>query len=194
MSARLFVSTLANLAIGVLAVGAASKSFAADMAVEAPAVLPAPIPSWTGFYFGGNVGPGWSQKEFIDNFSPPLGATDGSATAKGVGGGLQGGYNYQIDSILLGIEGSFTWSGASSSFSCFPLLAPQTCTANPQWLADIAGRLGTVVNSPVFGNWLLYTKDGAVWVHDNYTDLALEGAPPQALPGVLFSASETRSG
>jgi hypothetical protein len=35
MSARLFVSTLANLAIGVLAVGAASESFAADMAVKA---------------------------------------------------------------------------------------------------------------------------------------------------------------
>jgi len=31
-------------------------------------------------------------------------------------------------------------------------------------------------------------------VHDTYSDLALPGAPPAALPGVLFTASETRSG
>lgn len=189
MSAKLFISTLACLVLSAVA-----ESFAADMAVKAPFPLPAAIPSWTGFYLGGNVGPGWSQKQFIDNFSAPFGAVDGSATATGVVGGVQGGYNYQIQSILLGIEGGFTWSGANSSFSCFPLLAPQTCTANPRWLADIAGRLGTVVNSPAFGDWLLYVKGGAAWVHDDYTDLALGGAPKPALPGVLFNASETRSG
>ena len=193
MSSRFFISRLALLVISALLVSA-TESFAADMAVKAPpAPLPV-IPSWTGFYIGGNVGPGWSQKEFIDNFSAPLGASDGSATARGVVGGIQGGYNYQIGSILLGIEGGFTWSGASSSFSCFPLLAPQVCTANPRWLADATGRLGTVINSPVFGNWLLYAKGGAAWVHDDYTDLALGSAPPEALPGVLFSARETRSG
>lgn len=188
-SKRLFISTLACLAVSV-----ATQSFAADLPVKVPPPVVPLIPSWTGFYIGGNVGHGWSQKEFIDNFSAPFGADDGSTTATGVVGGLQGGYNYQIDSILLGIEGGFTWSGASGSFSCFPLLAPQTCSASPQWLADIAGRVGVVVNSPVFGDWLFYGKGGAAWVRDNYTNLALPGAPPQALPGVLFSASETRSG
>jgi outer membrane immunogenic protein len=119
---------------------------------------------------------------------------DGSVTANGVVGGLQGGYNYQIDALLLGIDGGFTWSGATGTFSCFPLLAPQTRTASPQWLADVAGRLGFIWNSPVFGNVLFYGKGGAAWVRDNYTDLALPGAPSSALPGVLFSASETRSG
>ncbi|MGC2080431.1 MAG: outer membrane beta-barrel protein [Xanthobacteraceae bacterium] len=189
MSKRLFISTLTTLLISATAEG-----FAADMAVKAPPVVAPPPPAWTGFYFGGNVGYGWRQKEFIDNFSPPIGAEDGSVTANGVVGGVQGGYNYQIDAILLGIEGGFTWSGANGTFSCFPLLAPQTCTANPQWLADVAGRLGVVWNSPVFGNLLFYGKGGAAWVRDNYTDLALSGAPGPALPGVLFSASETRSG
>lgn len=189
MSTRLFISTLASLLIGATAEG-----FAADLAVKAPPVLAPLLPSWTGFYFGGNVGYGWSQKEFIDNFSAPFGADDGSVAATGVVGGLQGGYNYQIGSILVGAEGGFTWSGATGTFSCFPLLAPQTCTANPQWLADAAGRLGVVWNSPVFGDLLFYGKGGAAWVHDTYTNLALPGAPSEALPGVLFSASETRSG
>lgn len=120
MSTRLLISTLAAPLLG-----ATSEGFAADLAVKAPPVLAPPVPSWTGFYFGGNVGYGWSQKEFIDNFSPPLGAEDGSVTATGVVGGLQGGYNYQIDSILVGVEGGFTWSGATGTFSCFPLLAPK---------------------------------------------------------------------
>ena len=71
---------------------------------------------------------------------------------------------------------------------------PQTCTASPQWLADAAGRLGIVWNSPVFGDLLFYGKGGAAWVRDHYTNLALPGAPSEALPGVLFSASETQSG
>jgi outer membrane immunogenic protein len=103
VSTRLFISTLTALLISATAEG-----FAADMAVKAPPVFAPPPPLWTGFYFGGNVGYGWSQKEFIDNFSAPFGADDGSVTAKGVVGGLQGGYNYQIDSFLVGAEGGFS--------------------------------------------------------------------------------------
>jgi outer membrane immunogenic protein len=168
---------------------AASRSFAAELPVKAPPAPIAPTPIWTGFYIGGNFGYGWSEKQFIDNFSPPLGAVDASPNPQGWVGGFQGGYNYQIDWALLGIEGGVTWSGATSSVSCFPLLAPQTCTADPKWLADIAGRAGAV-----FGPALVYVKGGAAWVHDTYSDLALPGAPPAALPGVLFTASETRSG
>lgn len=48
-----FMSILVGAALCLAASGVAR---AADMAVKAPAPLPAPIYSWTGFYVGGNVG------------------------------------------------------------------------------------------------------------------------------------------
>jgi outer membrane immunogenic protein len=169
---------------------ASGEAFAADMAVKAPPPPPPPPPpTWTGFYFGGNVGGGWSKQTFIDNFSAPFGAVDSTPNPSGVVGGVQGGYNYQINWLLLGVEGDFTWSGMNSSASCFPLLAPQQCTADPRWMADVAGRIGAI-----WGPALFYAKGGPAWVRDSYSNIALAGAPPAALPGVLFTAHETVPG
>jgi outer membrane immunogenic protein len=169
----------------------ATGAIAADLPVKA---LPPPPPlSWTGFYIGGNVGGGFAHDPFIDNylpFGPPIGGVDGSPRPAGWAGGLQAGYNYQINSILLGLEGDFTWLGTKSSFSCFPLLAPQTCTADPEWVAAITGRLGVVVGPAL----LLYVKGGPAWIRDTYTDLALPGAPAIAVPGDLFVGHDIRSG
>jgi outer membrane immunogenic protein len=159
---------------------------AAELPVKAPP--PASVLAWSGFYLGGNIGYGWSQKTFIDNFSTRIGAVD-AKNPSGVVGGLQAGYNYQINSWLIGIEGNFDWSGAKSSFSCFPLLASQTCTANPRWVAAITGRVGAIVGQSMF-----YVRGGAAWVHDSYTNIALTGAPKPALPGDLFTAEDTRAG
>ena len=119
----------------------------------------------------------------------PSGLFDATPKPSGVVGGVQGGYNYQINWLLLGIEGDFTWSGATSSASCFPLLAPQTCTADPRWIADVVGRIGAILGPALF-----YVRGGPAWMHDTYTDIALPGAPPAALPGVLFTAHETVPG
>jgi outer membrane immunogenic protein len=169
---------------------ASGEALAADMAVKAPPPPPpVPVASWTGFYLGGNIGGGWSNNKFIDNFSAPFGAVDSTPKASGVVGGVEAGYNYQINWLLLGIEGDFTWSGATGSGSCFPLLAPQTCTADPRWIADVVGRVGGIVGPALF-----YVRGGPAWMHDTYTDLALPGALPPALPGVLFTAHETTPG
>jgi outer membrane immunogenic protein len=163
---------------------------AADLPVKAAPPLPAL--SWTGFYLGANVGGGFSQKTFIDNFlalGPPIGGIDASPRPSGWVGGLQAGYNYQINSILFGLEGDFTWLGTKSSFSCFPLLAPQTCTADPEWVAALTGRLGVVTGPALF-----YVKGGPAWIRDTYTDLALPGAPRVALPGVFFVGTDIRPG
>jgi hypothetical protein len=97
----------------------------------------------SGFYFGGNVGYGWGQKEFVDNFSAPLGADDGSVTASGVVGGLQGGYNYQIDAFLLGSRAALPGRERPAFFPAFRCWHPRNA-ASPRWLADAAGRLGVV--------------------------------------------------
>jgi opacity protein-like surface antigen len=170
---------------------AVAGAVAADMPVKA---LPLPaLLSWTGFYIGGNVGGGFSDGRFTDNFlpfGPPIGGVDATPRPAGWVGGLQAGYNYQINSILLlGLEGDFTWLGTKSSFSCFPLLAPQTCTADPEWVAAITGRLGVVM-----GPALLYVKGGPAWIRDTYTDIALPPPRPLADVGELFVSHDIRSG
>src|SRR5262245_32622239 len=77
---------------------------AADLPRKAPAYTPPPPPvySWTGFYVGGNIGYGWGNgdTDFIPlptaagfvNLAPTTLSTD----PKGVIGGIQVGYNWQV--------------------------------------------------------------------------------------------------
>ncbi len=174
---RLLATSLCLPLLGLSVAGAA----------EIPVKAPPPVLSWSGLYLGGNIGYGWGQKSFIDNFSSPLGSTDATPNPSGIVGGLQAGYNFQITSHLIGIEGNFDWSGAKTSFSCFPSAAPQTCSAHPRWVAATTGRLGEI-----FGPTLFYVKGGAAWVHDSYSSLAFAGDPE--LTGTLFVAEDTRAG
>jgi opacity protein-like surface antigen len=175
---------------GVIQIAAIASAAAADMVVKAPP-LPAPVATWTGGFVGASLGYGFSQKTFIDNFVPfgDVGGTDATPKPQGWLGGLDVGYDYQLNWLVLGIEGDFTWTGANSNFSCFPLLSPQSCSASPEWTAALAGRLGIVV-----GPALLYAKGGPAWAHDTYTDIAGPGAPLIADPGVLFVGHETTPG
>jgi outer membrane immunogenic protein len=150
-----------------------SSAGAADMTATP---LRSAVPSWSGFYLGANIGAGWGKKVFVDDF----GSGEATSNPSGIVGGLQAGYNFQINSHLIGIEGNFDWSGASSSLSCFPSLGPQNCAADPRWIGAITGRLGEIV-----GPTLFYVKGGAAWVHDSFSSQS---------PGTLFLAENTRAG
>ena len=163
---------------------------AADMPIKVPPAV-VPLATWTGFYVGANVGGGFSQKKFIDNFPTPDGVLDASPNPSAWVGGLQAGYNYQINSLLFGLEGGFTWLGARSTFSCFNFGA-QSCTADPEWLATFTPRIGAV-----FGPALFYVKGGPAWIRDTYTDIssvAAHAGGVASAPGDLFTAHDIRSG
>src|ERR1700760_2980909 len=112
---------LAGLALGALA----PSAFAADMA---PLPIPPPLPSWTGFYVGGNVG--WAgSTDAVTNFGTDSG-TGGVGTAPlargipgivnlnetGVIGGGQVGYNWQIaPTWAVGVEADFQGTNAKGS-------------------------------------------------------------------------------
>ena len=76
--------------------------------------------SWTGFYFGANVGGAW-QNDDATGFVPATSDMNGAARAleaaidnggvhgSGFMGGLQGGYNVQRGNIVLGLETDFNW-------------------------------------------------------------------------------------
>jgi outer membrane immunogenic protein len=103
--------TLISSAVAAALIG--TPALAADMAVKAPPP-PAPVYSWTGFYAGGNIGYSWGKAsgDLSDpaiNFFSGLGTLPTSFSEslrpKGVIGGGQFGYNYQINPTwVVGLE------------------------------------------------------------------------------------------
>src|SRR5947209_19380723 len=95
---------LAGLALSVLSVG---HTLAADLpnrrVAPAPAYVPPPIFSWTGFYVGVNGG------GVFGDFTKGGKSTFGSPTGGLVGG--QAGYNQQFGQIVVGVEGDIHWAG-----------------------------------------------------------------------------------
>jgi outer membrane immunogenic protein len=88
------------------------KALAADLPVQPPPVYVPPAFTWTGFYFGDNLGFGGDR--FVYPFSAA--AVDGSAafagsvsiTSEGVLGCGQVGYNWEFpNNFLLGFETDF---------------------------------------------------------------------------------------
>jgi len=85
------------------------------MAVKAPSPAPPPyVPNWTGFYVGGEFGAGWakSQATVVTNSGVgfPPGTVESQIDYFGGLGVIYGGYNYQINQFLIGIDGDYTWA------------------------------------------------------------------------------------
>jgi outer membrane immunogenic protein len=89
-----------------------TPAFAADMAVKAPPMAPAPVFSWTGCYFGGEMGVGWGRSHHDFNNGAP---SDNSDPRGGLIGGLAG-CNYQMNNIVIGVEGDYEASDEKGSF------------------------------------------------------------------------------
>jgi outer membrane immunogenic protein len=119
-------------------------------------VLPAAY-DWTGFYVGGHVGYGWAKNGYSDPLVP-FNLTD--TNAKGILGGGQVGFNYQIGQFVVGVEGD----GSATGIKGGPSLGPATFNTNTDWVATATGRAGIA-----FDRWLVYGKGGAAWAHSNYS-------------------------
>src|SRR6185295_7645943 len=102
------------LAVAALALlGMATGSRAADLPVKAPIMPPPPPPfSWTGFYIGGNIGAAWAGVDVTDNLTGQNFSR--SSDAVFIGGG-QIGFNYQINTLVLGVEWDFDAAGSNDS-------------------------------------------------------------------------------
>jgi outer membrane immunogenic protein len=158
--------TLAIVSALMLAAPAAQ---AADMALKAPPP-PAPVDTWTGFYIGGNAGYAWGHFDPTSNFTCPTGsaanscaysfpanlatvnnAAKGSRSVQGFTGGVEAGYNWQLNSAVIGIEsdfGAFHLKGSLSATGAFPSASTNyavNVSANTDWLYTFRGRLGWTV-------------------------------------------------
>src|ERR1700754_3054659 len=101
----------------LLAVSTLGAAHAADMPVKANAVSPAY--NWSGFYAGANAGYGFGANPVVQTFAL---ASDGgnqpSLSPAGWFGGVQAGYNLQMSSLVVGVEGDFQ-AGAQRDSICF---------------------------------------------------------------------------
>jgi len=195
---RVGVAFLAIAALGVLGIRAGS---AADLDVPVKgSPPPAPPFSWTGFYLGGNIGAGWGTSDTTLLVDPSLGFgvtgsfPFGTLSPSGILGGVQVGYNWQIDWIVLGIEGDFdgaaiktTNSGCGNPFFGQASLA---CSTNTDWLASVSGRVGGVVGD----RFLAYVKGGAAWKDTKYSASETDTFDVLLPPGVTASSSAVRLG
>jgi len=152
-----------------VALTAGQIASAADLGVKrapppvAPAYVPAPVFSWTGFYIGGNLGAAWTSGTVTDNFGNSFSK---SQQAVFTGGG-QVGANYQWTWLVLGVEADFDWlanNNNSSNAVSTPIGALQF-SANDRWITMLAGRVG--VAFPTLSNWLFYARGGGGWVGVN---------------------------
>jgi outer membrane immunogenic protein len=136
---------------------------------------PAPVFSWTGCYFGADVGASSDkQQTSINAVNVNQGNVSSALTekARAVGGGFAG-CNYQFSPVVLGAEADFsfgTFGGNANGPNLFPSGAPAGgggifWQSHTSWLATARGRLGVAV----IPNLLLYGTGGIAWRGADYS-------------------------
>ena len=152
--------------------------FAADMAVKAPPPVPAPVPTWTGFYGGIEFGGGWSDESVGYSGNDPISVPLLSGTfgfpgeqpvpglrirQDGAVGGIEAGYNWQAGSNwLLGVEADFSLAGMNGRATGSSVLIaptetlPITAEQSTDWYGTVRGRLGWLATP----NFLLFGTGG----------------------------------
>src|SRR5262245_10255625 len=144
-------------------------------------VVPLPPPfNWTGFYLGGNIGGARETSTLSDNFTNVSFDRDNN----GFIGGVQLGYNYQVGSLVLGVEWDFDWTSidASGVVNIPGLGGALQASADTEWITTLAGRVGLALDRT-----LVYVKVGGGWVRN-------EATVTQLATGNTLTASRTNSG
>jgi len=176
-------------ALGVIAGPAIAAEMASP--ADPPASAPA-FTTWTGIYAGGNIGYGWAthtthlsgvvngpfpgnpvgftggnQGLFASNnlpnpvFSQPWSVTN-SSDVNGVIGGGQLGANWQVGSIVLGVEADAQGSSQSKTIIVgLPAGASLIQNSSMPWFATFRGRGGWAFAD----GWLAYATAGGAWLH-----------------------------
>jgi outer membrane immunogenic protein len=166
---------LAGAAVAALATGAQAADLGSPRAPIAAAVM-APAFSWTGFYLGAHAGYGWAQARYTD-FSGTFGP--GSINANGFFGGIQGGYNWQMNSFVFGIEADVAAGALNRTFA---LGGGDTYRASVPFLSTVRARAGFAADRALF-----YVTGGLGIA--TFQDRVFDASVP-----ATFTTSSTRAG
>jgi outer membrane immunogenic protein len=156
----------------VLILGAGAAA-AADLPSAKYLPKAPPLPAfynWTGFYVGGQVGYSWgtdttqelltANRGFINEFE---------YHPESVIGGAHAGFNYQMGSIVVGIEGDVEGMNARSGFHDPSLVRSPfdpggLVRVKQDWQASVRARLGYA-----FDRFMIYGTGGAAFTELDYT-------------------------
>ena len=144
---------------------------AADLAVKpmyTKAVMsPVSAYNWSGFYVGAHIGGGWSDKDWCRNgvgnngcALPIPGQNFASVDPSGWLGGIQGGYNWQFNRFVVGIEGDLSIAGLKGSAL---LRTTRFAHTDIDWMGTLAARVGYA-----FDRTLVYGKVGVGFVGEDH--------------------------
>ena len=160
-----------------------------------------PAYNWTGFYVGATAGAAWGQYAprtstirggYFGSLGAPSVTAAGMQTINATGfvAGLEGGFNWQIGNLLLGLEADLQAVDLNGSVSSgairYPTHPPEytvTSYGNTDWLLTARPRLGWVMPN----HWLLYATGGVAvtQLHSNFsfvdTNRAFESGSVDAL-------------
>lgn len=140
----------------------ASASLADDFADAAPA------DDWSGFYAGLHAGWGWADSDMnfdaASDFSGTVVENGFSSNLDGPLAGAQLGYNWPVNSFLLGFEADASWSGLEGSYRRIEIGGGYYFNADSDvdWLASLRARAGLIWEST-----LLYGTGGIAFAGSN---------------------------
>jgi outer membrane immunogenic protein len=187
----------------LMLLGGLQAATAADMPLKAPPPAPVVEYNWTGFYAGLNGGLGWggSTGDLVANsggIAIPTALAGGTIPFNlnvkpqgGLGGG-QGGYNWQIDHVVLGVEGDIDDARIRQlvtitnpgGLGLLPTI--NTGFSKLDWLSTVRGRVGYAWN-----NALLYGTAGVAFGGTTDSGTSQTTTPPPFGSG---SVGGTRTG
>lgn len=197
---KLLLSSVALLGLTVAASAADLPRRAAP-----PVFAPVPVFTWTGFYVGVNAGYAWGDDNRDDVIFFPPGSivgsegTTGTLTLLGDNGDNDGftaggtiGFNWQMGSIVVGVEGDLNWADIGRDGAAFgpgiytfvgtPGLAfappPATVVTGGNgidWFGTLRGRVGVA-----FDRALIYATGG----------FAFGGGGSNACGGLVFGCND----
>jgi outer membrane immunogenic protein len=125
----------------MLRLGFLSALFALVMATPSLAEPSTPSPvNWSGAYLGATLGYGWTKPNYTFHGNEHV-----SFEAKGVQGGILGGYNFQTGNFVYGVEGDFMLTDMNRfhrDTSYTPPCFSEGCDARVDWYGTLRGRLG----------------------------------------------------
>jgi outer membrane immunogenic protein len=153
-----------------------APGLAADLGARSYTKAPAlaPVSTWSGFYVGGNLGYGWGNGNTDFSFLPSpaaFGVNNATLGARSTGviGGAQLGYNWQMGSLVTGLEADIQGSGVKGSGRAAATLVSTGLpdadagfvSSEPKlsWFGTVRGRLGITVTPEL----LLYGTGGLAY-------------------------------
>ena len=206
---------LKTFAAALTAATIAGSAFAADLPSRkvAPAyVAPVPVFTWTGFYVGVNVGYGFGGSNsltgtdfYLGNYPATVagintGFNGGGGNLNGILGGAQIGYNWQMNSLVLGLEADIQGAGLKSSnalgpfpgnpaLGFIPFFTAGATSQKVDWFGTLRGRLGFTVTPTL----LAYVTGGLAY-GDVKNSLTYTAVFPAVAGAIFTGTNSTTSG